>query len=99
MSEVLIIAGPSPAARRLREALELDGYIVTEASSLIAALPALYLSPYALRVIVGGDAGGYAAEDALRLAAADPGPLGRHSYAFLGVETLEVAPQSSGGRG
>lgn len=99
MSDVLIIAVETAAIRRLREALELDGNTMASASSLIAALPALYLSPCALRVIVGGDAGGYAAEDTLRLAAADPGPLGRHSYAFLGVETLEGATQSSGGRG
>lgn len=95
MTDVLIIAGESPAVRQLRAALELDGYVVTVASNLIAALPKLYLSPRALRVIVGGDAGGYTAAGALRLAAADPGPLGRHSYEFLGLETPEVVLQGS----
>jgi hypothetical protein len=80
MSDVLIIAGPSPAAQRLREALELDGYVVAEASNLIAALPALYLSPCALSVILTGEAAVHATEEALLLATADPGPLGRHSY-------------------
>lgn len=80
MSDVLIIAGPSPTAQRLREALELDGYIVTQAPNLIAALPALYLSPCALSVILTGEAAVHITEEALLLATADPGPLARHSY-------------------
>ena len=80
MSDVLIIAGPSPAAQRLHEALELDGYGVIEAANLIAALPALYLSPCALSVILAGEAAVHATEEALLLATADPGPLARHSY-------------------
>lgn len=83
MSDVLIICSESPAVERLREALERDGYIVATASTLTAALPELYLSPCALRVIVSGEAESDIREDILCLAAADPGVLGRHSYAAL----------------
>jgi hypothetical protein len=83
MSDVLIIGGDSAAAGRLREALERDGYGVAAASNLVAALPELYLSPRALRVILSGDSEGCLAEEALRLVAADPRRLGRHSYVVL----------------
>ena len=80
MSDALIIVGPTSAAQPLREALESDGYVVAEAANLIAALPALYLSPCALSVILAGETADHPAEEALMLAAADPGPLARHSY-------------------
>jgi hypothetical protein len=87
MSDVLIIAGDSAVARHLRETLEQDGHTVATARDLISALPVLYLSPSAVRVIFASEVG-TCTEDALLLAAADPGPLGRHSYAtFAMVET------------
>lgn len=90
MSDVLIIADDSTAARRLREALEQDGHAVEMARDLISALPALYLSPSALRVIVSAEVG-VCVEDALLLAAADPGPLGRHSYATFAMFETELS--------
>ncbi len=83
MSDVLIIASESQAIQRVREALELDGYTVAVARNLVAALPELYLSPNALRVILGGEAARGAEEEMLALAAADPGLLGRHIYTTL----------------
>lgn len=94
MSDVLIIASESPAMRRMQEALELDGYSVATAPNLAAALPELYLSPRALRVIVGGVGGETAqcAEDEiLSLAAADPGPLGRHMYSAFEADVSRSA--------
>lgn len=90
MSDVLIITGDSAAAHRLREALERDGHDVATARDLISALPALYLSPSTLRVIFSADVGA-CAEDALLLAAADPGPLGRHSYATFAIVETELS--------
>lgn len=87
MSDVLIIAGESSAFLRLREALELDGYTVATAPNLIAALSSLYLSPCALRVILSGESADCSTEYARLLAAADPGLLGRHSYAGSSMET------------
>jgi hypothetical protein len=91
MSDVLIIGGDYPAVRLLRDTLEQDGYAVAYAPSLVAALPELYLSPHALRVVLSGESRGCAAAQALQLAAADPGPLGRHVYSTLEADAAAVA--------
>jgi len=89
MSDVLIIGGESTLMRRMRATLERDGNTVATAPTVVAALPALYLSPSTLRVIVGGEAT-HAAVVAIRaLMAADPGPLGRHVITVL--EALQPA--------
>jgi hypothetical protein len=93
MSDVLIIAGESVATQRLQAALELEGYRVMTAPTLLAALPQLYLSPEALHVILSAEVGADATEQAELLAAADPGPLGRHSYSACGVELFALAAQ------
>lgn len=93
MSNVLIIAKPSPAAARLRDMLTMQGYAVTTAEDLVSALPELYLSPEAMRVFLGEDdmPTGASADDALHLAEADPGPLGRHSYVTFDALASEDA--------
>lgn len=92
MSDVLIIARESSAASWLHEALLRKGYSVATADDLVSALPELYLSPKAMRVYVGERAGdaGTATDDALQLAAADPGPLGRHTYSPLDPEAADI---------
>lgn len=91
MSDVLIISAESSAAQRLREALERDGYSVAMAPSMTAALAELYLCPGTLRVILGPEPDGRTAADMLLLAAADPGPLGRHVYTTFEVDLSEIA--------
>jgi hypothetical protein len=83
MSNVLIIAEDCVAAHRLRESLMEDGHVVALARDLVAALPELYLSPCALKVILSGNDAERLVQDARALAAADRGPLGRHSYSTL----------------
>lgn len=86
MSDVLIVAGDASAAQRLQETLELEGAAILLAHDLLSALPELYLSPNAMRVILAGEGGEELVMSALALVAADPGPLGRHSYTTLEVE-------------
>lgn len=91
MSDVLIITSEPTVMRRIQEALELDGYTVATAPNLVAALPELYLSPRALRVILCGEAAHGTEEVILSLAAADPGPLGRHVYSAIEADVPKSA--------
>lgn len=91
MSDVLIISRKSPAATRLLEVLVMRGYTVATADDLVSALPELYLSPESMRVFMDEEAGGAgsATAGALQLAAADPGLLGRHTYAVLELDSTD----------
>ena len=92
MSKALIIARKSPIATRLEDTLTREGYDVDRADTLISALSMLYLSPEAVSVFLTGDTdcGEVTTSEALRLAAADPGPLGRHNYVALASLSVEA---------